>query len=222
MTLAQEIAAYAGTLFDVAAATYLANGGNLLILGLESTPQHDLDEFRRVDGEFQLSGFEKHARPKLESLLSFIHKQGFTAELVGRWGYPRRGEIKLKEAAIRAGLGRWSKSTLVLHPKYGNRLRFMALKTDAPLEPPTGSLAAREENPSCTDCTICLDACPEKVLEPYRMPETSLCLANIARVTSKDGQLIPCDICLRLCPAGSKDEGLKKRPWQDSNPRPAA
>lgn len=204
MTIAQEIAAYAGALFDVVAAVYLADGENLLIVGLESTPERDLDEFQRVAGEFQLSGFKRHARPKLESLLRFIHKQGFTAVLAGQCGYPLRGEIKLKEAAVRAGLGQWGKSTLVLHPKYGNRLRFMALRTDAPLEPSADSSPTREENTTCTGCTICIDACPERVLEPYRMPETNRCLANIARMANKEGRLIACDICIRLCPAGKE------------------
>ncbi len=204
MTAAREIASYASTLFDVVGATRLAYGNSLLVIGLESTPERDLDEFRRVDRDFRLYGFKRYARPKLESLLRFIHELGFSAELVGQYGYPPRGEINLKEEAVCAGLGKWGKSTLVLHPKYGNRLRFMGIRTDAPLKPPTGSLATREENPICTGCTICLDTCPEKVLEPYRMPETTRCLANIARIPDKGGKLIPCDICLRLCPAGKE------------------
>jgi len=208
MTVAQEIASYASALFDVAGATQLPDGFRLLVVGLESTPERDLDEFRHKGGSFQLSGFERYAQPKLESLLSFIRKQGFTAELAGRCGYPLRGEINLKEAAVRAGLGNWGKSTLVLHPKYGNRLRFMALRTDAPLEPQNKSHTIREENLVCDECTICIDNCPEKVLKPYRMPETTRCLSNIARMVNmvnKDGKLIPCDICLRLCPASKED-----------------
>ena len=204
MTIAQEIINYAHTFFDVAGAIKLSDNSRLIIVGLESIPERDLDEFHRIDGEFHLSGFEKHAKPKLESLLTFIRKQGFSAKLVGQCGYPLKGEVKLKEAAVRAGLGRWGKNTIVLHPKYGNRLRFMAIKTDAPLEElPTDYYAMREENPACSGCTICIDACPEKVLEPYRMPETKRCLANISRLTGKEGRLIPCDICLRLCPASN-------------------
>jgi epoxyqueuosine reductase QueG len=203
MTIAQEILNYAYTLFDVVGAVQLPDNSRLIIVGLESTPERDLDEFHSIDGKFHLSGFEKHARPRLESLLTFICKQGFSAQLVGQCGYPLKGEVKLKEAAVQAGLGRWGKNTIVLHPKYGNRLRFMAIKTDAPLEPPADYPEMREENPICSGCTICIDVCPEKVLEPYRMPETKRCLANISRSTNKEGRLIPCDICLRLCPASN-------------------
>jgi len=202
--MTQEITSYAHALFDVAGAGQQPDGARLLIVGLESTPERELDEFHHIAGKFQLTGFERHAKPRLESLLAFIQERGFTAEMVGRCGYPLRSEIKLKEAAVRAGLGKWGKSTLVLHPEYGNRLRFMAIMTDAPLKLPTDSLSIREENPACTGCTICIDACPEKVLEPYRMPETKGCLANVSRMANKDGRLIACDICLRLCPAGKE------------------
>ncbi len=203
MTTAQQIINYAHTLFDVAGVVQLSGNSRLIIVGLESTPERDLDEFQSISGKFRLSGFEKHARSKLESLPAFICKQGFSAKLVGQCGYPLKGELKLKEAAVQAGLGRWGKNTIVLHPRYGNRLRFMAIKTDAPLEPPTDYPVIREENPACSGCTICIDACPQKVLEPYRMPETKRCLANISLLTSKEEGLIPCDICLQLCPASN-------------------
>jgi len=204
MVLAQQITDYAGRLFDVVGSSQLSSIDSLLILGLESTPQRNLDEFGRLDGAFQIYGFEKHVGPKLESLLNFIRGKGFSAEPVGRYGYPREGEVNLKREAIRVGLGIRGKSTVVLHPKYGPRLRFMAIRTDAPLEPLMGSASTEEENPVCSRCSICIDACPVKALEPYRMPDTSLCLSNINIMKEEQGRLVPCDICLHLCPAGKK------------------
>ncbi len=201
MTLAQQISSYASNLFDVAGSVQLPDKKCLLIVGLETTPQRDLDEFHRIDSKFHITGFEKHAKPKLESLLTLIRKQDFAAELIGRCGYPLSGEVKLKEAAVRAGLGSWGKNTVVIRPEYGNRLRFMAIKTDAPLEFPANCTDIREENPVCAGCSICIDACPVKVLKAYKMPETKGCLANISQKPGKDGRLIACDICLRVCPA---------------------
>ena len=201
MTLSQETIGYARSLFDVAGLLQLPDKTHLLIVGLETTPQRDLDEFHRIDDKFNITGFEKHANPKLESLLTLIRKQDFTTELIGRCGYPLKGETKLKEAAVRAGLGRWGKNTVVLHPEYGNRLRFMAIKTNAPLEFPVNCTDIREEYPACDGCSICIDACPVNVLIAYKMPETKNCLANIRKIPGKDGRLIACDICLRVCPA---------------------
>ncbi len=202
MKTAQEIIGYARSLFDVAGAVKLADGRQLLVLGLESTPERDLDEFRYVDGKVYITGFEKNAGPVLGALLNFLHEKGFHAELSGRCGYPLKGQIKLKEAAVRAGLGKWGKSTLVLNPEHGNRLRFMAVVTDASLPAGVDELAVKEENPACADCTICLDACPEGILECYRMSETGRCLANWARITPEGDKLVLCEICLRVCPAG--------------------
>lgn len=200
MTLARQIVEHAGSLFDVAGVSRIFSGDNLLILGLESTPDRDLDEFGHLGGKFQLYGFEKHVKPRLESLLDFIRGQGFSAEPVGRYGYPLEGEINLKVEAIRAGLGKRGKNTVVLHPKYGPRLRFMAIRTDAPLEPLADLPLAEEENPVCEGCSVCIDICPTTALEPYSMPDSSLCLSNISPVT-EEGRSILCDICLHLCPA---------------------
>lgn len=199
MAVAHQIAEQAASLFDVVGFSRLPGGDNLLILGLESTPERNLDEFGYYDDKFHMYGFRNHIRPRLESLLDFIRGQGFSAEPVGRYGYPLQGEVNLKEAAIRAGLGRRGKSTVVLHPKYGPRLRFAAVKTDTPLEELIKSDLADEENPVCHGCTICIDTCPTRALEPYHMPDISLCLSNITPTTA-EGRSILCDICLNLCP----------------------
>ncbi|MFC1930238.1 4Fe-4S double cluster binding domain-containing protein, partial [Chloroflexota bacterium] len=118
------------------------------------------------------------------------------------YGYPRKGEFNLKEAAIKAGLGKRGKSTVVLHPKYGPR--FMAIKTDSPPDSLVGVVQPEEESPVCHGCSICIDACPVNALEPYRMPDTSICLSNSSVMTEEQERLIPCDICLHLCPAGKQ------------------
>jgi len=195
-----QLVDYAASLFAVVGTSRLFSGDTLLILGLESTSQRNLDEFGRSDGEFQLYGFEKHIDHRLQSIVSYIRHSGFSAEPVGWLGYPPRGELNLKDEAIRAGLGRRGKSTVVLHPKYGPRLRFTAIRTDYPMEAPPRLSLTEEENPTCSECSICIDACPAKALEPYHMPDPSLCLSNSARMIEEQGRLMPCDICLSLCP----------------------
>ena len=204
MSAAQQITDYASSLFDVAAFSQLSSGDSLLILGMESTPQRNLDEFGRVDGNFHLYGFKKHIGPRLESILNFTRSKGFSAEPVGQHGYPLKGEINLKQEAIRAGLGRRGKNTIVVNPGYGSRLRFAAIRTNVPLEPTMRSSMTEAENPACSGCSICIDACPVKALEPYRMPDPSLCLSSSALMPEEEGRLVPCDLCLRLCPVGKE------------------
>lgn len=201
MTVGKEILEKACALFDVAGATVFSEKENLLILGLESTTERNLDEFGHKEEKFMLYGFEKHAAPKLESLVNFIRSKGFSAETVNHYGYPLKGEINLKREAIRAGLGKRGESTVVLHPKYGPRLRFMAIRTTAPLESAAALPLAETENPVCQDCSFCLEVCPTRVLEPYSMTDPLLCLSNVTSQT-EDSRSILCDKCLIVCPAG--------------------
>lgn len=188
-------------LFDVAGVTGEAGGGALLVLGLESRPERDLDDFRHIGGGFQMYGFEQHVAPRLDELMDFIRAAGYSAEPAGRIGYPLKGEIKLKNEAVRLGLGKRGKNTVILHPEYGPRLRFMAVITDAPFDVPEKRPLVETENETCKGCSICIDKCPVNALEPYRMPDISLCLSNVSPV-DPEGRSILCDICLKLCPAG--------------------
>ena len=201
MGIAQQIIDHANSLFDVVSVSRQSNDNKLLVLGLESTPERNLDEFGQIKGQFQIYGFKKHFAPKVKSLLKFIQSKGFSAESLGTYGYPLQGEVNLKELVIRAGLAKRGKNTIALHPKYGTRLRFAAIETSAPLKPSTQTSLPEEENPICNGCSICIDSCLVNALEPYSMPDTSICLSNAHIMTEKQGRFVPCDICLNLCPA---------------------
>ncbi|MDW7710905.1 MAG: 4Fe-4S binding protein [Deferrisomatales bacterium] len=65
------------------------------------------------------------------------------------------GEVSLRHAAVAAGLGRFGRHNLVLHPELGSRVIFSAVLTDAalPSDPPV-------EEDLCTQCGLCVEACP--------------------------------------------------------------
>ena len=202
MRIITQVLEKAKTLFDVAGFDRTGKA-TLLVLGLESTTGRNLDDFGHEDGKFRMYGFEKHVQHRLDELMLFIYDAGYTAEAVGQIGYPLKGEIKLKEAAIRIGIGKRGKNTVVLHPEYGPRLRFMGIITDLPYNVPDIGFK-EEENPVCRYCNICIDSCPVNALEPYRMPDPKICLSYITPRT-EDGRSILCDLCLKLCPAGKSE-----------------
>jgi len=200
----EKIMHKAREIFDVAGAASQSDGSCLLILGLESTPERNLDEFGHKAGAFLMYGFRIHAAPRLESIVNYIHKKGYSAELMGRYGYPLEGSINLKTEAVRAGIGLRGKNTLVLHPAFGPRLRFMAIKTSAPLaDNATPPARVEPRNPMCKNCTECIKACPVQVLEPYRLADPVKCLSNISPVDG-NGHSILCDKCVEVCYAGGK------------------
>jgi len=65
------------------------------------------------------------------------------------------GEVSLRHAAVAAGLGRFGRHNLVLHPEFGSRVVFSAVLTDVDF--PSDSPVADEV---CNQCGLCVEACP--------------------------------------------------------------
>jgi len=208
MSKEDEILAHARSLFDVVGvARDPSSKDTILILGLVTTPARDLDDFvlQEVKGsrESFWRGFIRYAKPKLDALLDFIRKQGFSAELVGKMGYSPSGRPNLKHLAVAAGLGRQGKNTLVINPRFGPWLRFMAIRTNAPLALTGPGTYVKEENPDCKTCQRCLDACPVRILKPYRLTAPDHCLAAISG--QRRSGLAICDKCVVVCPIGERE-----------------
>lgn len=198
-----EILDFTGSLFDVVGITEHEDYGTLLVVGLESTPERNLDEFGRDDDRTRLFGFEKHMSPLLESTIGFIKNKGYAAEPVGRHGYPLQGQLNLKELAIQMGMGKRGKHSVVLHEKYGARLRFAAIQIGASFQFQDEPPLKEAKSPVCHNCTLCLEACPVNILEPYRVSDVSKCLSRVAMMKEQQERLVPCDECLKVCPAGT-------------------
>lgn len=81
------------------------------------------------------------------------------------------GEISLRHAAVAAGLGRFGRHNIVIHPRLGSRVIFTALLTalDLPSDPPLLT-------PLCTDCNICVSACPAGALNEPGRTDVARCL----------------------------------------------
>jgi epoxyqueuosine reductase QueG len=200
MSVARMIIARAQKSFDVCGVTpYGAD--SLLILGLVTTPERDLDDFGRNErGIIQLHGFKAHALPRLQALVDFIQGKGLSARIVGRCGYPQGEELNLKQQAVAVGIGGWGKNSLVIHPRFGPWLRFMAVSVSGVTLPPNNPAGdSRKENPLCQGCTACIDACPLGIIEPYYLRDSGRCLAVFANLPQA-GRLEACDLCLAACP----------------------
>ena len=202
MSKGEEIIDRGRSLFDVVGvATGPSTNDTILILGLVSTPERDLDDFTSDGSRTIMRGFRRHAKAKEDTLIRFIREQEFAAELVGELGYPHY-ELNLKHLAVAAGLGKQGKNTLVIHPRFGPWLRFMSIKTDAPLATTGPGAYTMEENSYCENCQECVQSCPVGILLPYRLVDIDRCLAAISYLHL--GGLAMCDKCVVVCPVGER------------------
>ncbi len=163
--------------------------------------------------------------PWLQMASSLTQKAGniykAIQELIESWGYhytripsttrvdklPDPGEeLPQKTLATLSGIGWIGKSTLLISPEYGPRIRFGTLLTDMPLEVDTPFIQSR-----CGDCRVCVDACPVGAIKgnlwSQTIPRSDLfylqhCYDYLWDAKTKLGRRRTCGICLKLCPVG--------------------
>ena len=139
-------------------------------------------------------------RSGLEKVAAVLRGSGHRAEIL-----IDDDRLVDRAAAVRAGLGWWGKSTLVITPGLGPWFVIGSVVTDAQLE--------RDEPMvrNCGSCDACLPACPTGALVAPGLLDAGRCLSAIAQT----GGVIPrqwrpkmrdrlygCDDCLDACPPG--------------------
>ncbi len=139
-------------------------------------------------------------------LALFLERQGVKAKVVSY-----EPGLYLKDAAVLAGLGIIGKNNLLITTSLGPRVRLRALVTEAELPP--GEVI--EDNPWCSNCELCIEACPVGALEGGRY-NRELCLTcPLHRRKLSPYAEIWCNRCASACPIGSKvpsDDTIQIRP----------
>lgn len=110
-----------------------------------------------------------------------------------------------RAVAVRAGVGWWGKSTMVLVPGSGPWVLLGSVVTSADL--PRDVPMRRD----CGTCTACLAACPTGALVAPGILDARLCLAHWLQApgviprrlrAAVGGRFYGCDDCLDACPPG--------------------
>jgi ferredoxin len=80
-------------------------------------------------------------------------------------------DVSLRHAAVAAGLGVFGRHNLVIHPRLGPRVLFMAVLTDLAIhsDPPV-------KDELCTKCNLCVESCPASALEVEGQTDFGKCL----------------------------------------------
>ncbi len=115
--------------------------------------------------------------------------------------------ISLKLAAYEAGLGVYGRCGIIITPEHGPRVNFGAVLTDAKLEPDE---KLTNFNP-CSDCHLCVSACPPKAINEDCTPPTShnrdRCVNFVLQLRKRtDDERFLCGYCYNSCPVGKTDK----------------
>ena len=136
-------------------------------------------------------------------LSRFLEEKGFNAyhQLASTGGVDGRyltGLLSLKHIAAKAGVGVIGRSSLLITPRYGPRVRLTAVVTDAVIDP---DKPLKEDY--CSGCPgLCISQCPVNALQkpnpgtPYQINR----FACQQYLTTRPS----CSICLKVCPVGDK------------------
>lgn len=114
-----------------------------------------------------------------------------------------------KVTARLAGFGWIGKSCLLINPKYGPRVRWTSVLTDAPFEENKEMLKSQ-----CGSCNKCEKICPSQAIlgrsyiehEPRDLRlDVRKCEAYFDKL-GKEGKLEVCGMCLYVCPFGKHNK----------------
>jgi epoxyqueuosine reductase len=115
------------------------------------------------------------------------------------------GILSHKLAAHLAGVGWIGKSCLLVTERFGPRVRFVTVMTNAPLQ--TGTILDKP----CGKCHVCVDACPVSAIKgvEYRAGEGRDVRFDAGRCRDYRKEH-GCGLCVSTCPTGSREVRRKK------------
>jgi epoxyqueuosine reductase QueG len=113
-----------------------------------------------------------------------------------------------KTVATLAGLGWIGKSTLLVSPDHGARIRLSVVVTDAVLAADRPVVRSR-----CGDCRMCVDACPvgairnrnwSQEIDRSSLIDIECCNEHLRETIETLGRKQVCGLCLKACPIGRR------------------
>lgn len=176
----------------VGASTYLPGAGS---------PDGNPGETGRV-ARFATDDHYAPLRAGLGAIADHLKSHGWNGEVL-----VDDNRLVDRAAAVRAGVGWWGKSSMVLAPKYGPWILLGSVVTNAPL------VVDEPMDRSCGSCVACMPACPTGAIIAPGVIDARRCLAAILQAPGPiplelrhavEDRVYGCDDCLDACPPGER------------------
>jgi epoxyqueuosine reductase QueG len=131
-------------------------------------------------------------------IANFIEDSGYTAMPIAASltldKEKDSAQLSHKETARYAGIGWIGKNNLLIHPKYGARVRYATILTDMPLKVNSQPLSSQ-----CEKCNLCLEVCPAGAISSDKFDKDK-CFKQVRLFGKKEnlGHSI-CGLCVKVC-----------------------
>jgi len=190
----------------------LSNAQSIIVVGMHFIPKLNLNAIKNplVGKIASYACYEDYhiiLREKINALIFWI-KRTFSDNARFRV-FVDSAPVSEKGFAFLAGLGWIGRNSLFIHSEFGSYCLIGCIITDLPLEYDLPFL-----NDICTDCQICISACPTGCILDNRTINASKCISYLTiekkGMIPKDlrslmGQhIFGCDDCQDVCPVNQK------------------
>ncbi len=165
-------------------------------------PQDKENPKGRFTHGYSLRAFTAMENYYIGIIREFLEGQGY--RVVANPNY----RIPDKMAAVRSGIGKYGKNSLIVTEDYGSCMMFVTLVTDAPLEYEELDVHLSD----CSNCERCMKACPTGAIQqPYRV-KRELCITSwlwggfipVHLREKQENRLFGCGECVKACPRNHK------------------
>lgn len=158
--------------------------------------------------------YHKIVNRKLESLRNYIMVNHDMQSM----SFCDFGPLNDKAVALKSGLLKIGRNSLLYHPKYGSRFYIGYLITELVCETHSAHIVQRNEwesyfHPYCNQCGRCQASCPNQAIERFGHLKSRHCISFLTQSkewtleNAKNGLIDPlnnyaygCDICQKVCP----------------------
>ena len=106
-----------------------------------------------------------------------------------------KGLVSIKEMAVECGLGSIGKNTMLINPKFGNRLNIGVIFIDYELESDPYA-----EDICIPGCTRCIENCPGHAIGENGRVNQLLCREQTYHQTERGFSVVDCNRCRTMCP----------------------